>query len=78
MPSTNKGELKLRMVRLCDACGYSDASKKLNGKEYCGVCYGELRYGTVINCNVNFFGGRPATLDDISPGQENAIRDMEG
>lgn len=75
---SEKHELKLRMVRLCDACGDSDATKTLKGKEYCGVCYGELRYGTVINQNINFHGGRPASKDDDSPWQANAIRDMEG
>ena len=62
----------------CHAC--KDVVGKLHeyeGKLYCRICRNELRDGTVTNQNVTFFGGGSGGRDDISPWQENAIRNLE-
>lgn len=61
----------------CECCG--DPGKKLGNRILCGECYEELFFGKIRNQNINFFGGTAATMeDDGSPGQQNAIRAMEG
>lgn len=62
--------------KLCKACG-DPATRILNDGYYCDECYDELKNGIISNQNVSMFGGSPASPDDISPWQENAIRHME-
>lgn len=62
----------------CHACGEQSPERFLYKNElYCKTCRDELRDGKVKNQNVSFFGGGAGGRDDISPWQENAIRNLE-
>lgn len=62
----------------CHACKESTIERhEYKGKLYCKMCRDELRDGKVTNQNVTFSGGGSGGRDDISPWQENAIRNLE-
>lgn len=81
------------MHRKCKSCGdIFDIGKRkdrmsnagqtaVNGElEHCKECADELFRGTIRNNNVTFFGGPGGHYgaQDNNPGQDNAIRSMEG
>lgn len=66
-----------RTEKECYACG-DVARHRFQGKSVCKECLDELKDGVVVNQNIHFFGGTPATMnDDAGPWQENAVRCME-
>jgi len=44
---------------------------------FCRECADEIFRNKIQNNNLSSFGGRSGPRDDASPGQENAIRNLE-
>jgi hypothetical protein len=69
----------------CASCGeVSEAIYQFGGKDRCNDCYLELAYGVVMPQHAELFpSGAGCPMEgrrgeSASPGQENAIRHMEG
>ena len=64
----------------CFACGDRANKRIKDGRPACDDCYAEIelgRVGRIHNINFGFGGRRGGPLEDSSPYQDNAIRDME-